>query len=54
MSTRAERRMTTFRLHTAKLVHARLLGIHVPDKMKEPTRQNIHNLQILINMEIKR
>lgn len=46
--------MTTFRLHTAKLVHARLLGIFIPDKMKEPTRQNIHNLQILINLELKR
>lgn len=45
---RAERHEALIRLHTAKLVHARLLGSHI-STLLQPTRMNVHKLQKLIN-----
>ncbi len=50
---RAERREALIRLHAAKLMHARLLGLRVADKWKAPTRQSVHCLQIIINDRAK-
>ena len=49
---REARRKALAELHTAKLIHARLLGLNV-DRQRGPTRLNVHRLQKLIN-EAKR
>lgn len=51
---RAERHEALIQLHTAKLIHARLLGENVPDTWKVPSHQNVHTLQILIDARTKK
>jgi len=50
---RAAKREALIRLHTAKLVHARLLGCEVAD-FRAPTQMNVHWLQKLINLRTRR
>ena len=50
---RAKRREALIRLHTLKLLHARLLGWHI-STMLSPTRANVHSLQKLINERTKK
>lgn len=45
---REARRKALIVLHTAKFIHARLLGLNV-DRQRGPTRLNVHRLQKLIN-----
>lgn len=45
---RANRREMLIPLHTAKLVHARMLGYYVTD-LARPNWVNVHRLQHLIN-----
>lgn len=50
---RAKNREAMIRLHTAKLIHARLLDYN-PTWLLRPTWVNVNRLQILINEKVKR
>ncbi len=51
---RTDRRAALIRLHTAKLIHAKMLGCWIRDHWKQPTRVNVHCLQIIINEKVKK
>lgn len=50
---RARNREAMIRVHTAKLVHVRLLGFN-PDWLAKPNWVNVQRLQALINERTKR
>ena len=50
---REQRREGLIRLHTAKFIHAKMLGYALDDILRAPTRANIHRLQVLINERTK-